>query len=341
MPRVNPGLIVMKAIKITRENYFKETRIEFAPVDPKQAIELLDGLKSWRRKKTKSNIVTSFGEFEVDFQSENTNAWRQSRSLSFYFVNVATNELIRISDHWTESQPAYSKSDKLNCGYIRSCSWRNMHGERFDYRIPGQKWTSVLIAGITALEAQTRRGFSFQYMYKAMETPAIRSSRWQQLSNEDIVKLFDRYFDDVAIQPNAAIVAELRLLKSATLELLEDRWSSSVYRIRETGVVFQIEQENGEYWVYDSYEDYLSDPPMDELRESFVRPPKTYEVIDQQGDIFTIKRNKPPRFKAKYNRATGDIELFDKEDAFDPFLAPNYARRIGEMVSKFLKAERR
>lgn len=170
-----------------------------------------------------------------------------------------------------------------------------------------------------------------------MKAPFIRSARWNELSNDDIVSMFNRYLDDVAIHPNALIVSELRELKAATLEVLEDRTMSTVYRIRETGVVFHVEAENGECWAYDDFDDYLQDDPIDELVNSFVSQPKSYEIIDQTGNVFTVRRNKPPRFKARYNMETGDIELFDNEDAFDLLSAPKYARRISEVIAKFLK----
>lgn len=170
-----------------------------------------------------------------------------------------------------------------------------------------------------------------------MNRPYVTSTKWRELSNEKIVALFDRFFDDVAIQPNAEIVAEMRLLGTGTLELLEDRTASSVYRIRDTGTVFQIEAENGECWSYDDYGDYQQDPPMDELVTCYVPEPRTYEVIDQVNGVVIVRRNKPPRFKARYTLVTGDIELFDKEDPFDAFSLAKYARQMAAVVSRFLK----
>lgn len=90
--------------------------------------------------------------------------------------------------------------------------------------------------------------------------------------------------------------------------------AGSIYRIRYTGVVYQIEAENGECWSYDDYGDYQQDPPIDELVTCYVIGPRTYEVINRVDGVVLVRRNKPSRFKAKYTIVTGDVELFDKED---------------------------
>ena len=65
---------------------------------------------------------------------------------------------------------------------------------------------------------------------------------WHQLGLKQIDDLFNELFSDVAIQPGIEIVNRLKMLEVGTLEILEDRSSSTVYRIRQTDEVFQIFQ---------------------------------------------------------------------------------------------------
>jgi hypothetical protein len=133
--------------EVTADNYFVSTKAYFEGVDPQDAKEILEAYKDYRRRKNKPEFIKSskYGNLRVDYESEKKNAYFERRSLSYYFVTEDNSSVIRISDHWSNSQ--YDDSEKLNCGNIRSCFWTT-DGNRFRYDIPNQKHTSILIAGI-------------------------------------------------------------------------------------------------------------------------------------------------------------------------------------------------
>jgi len=132
--------------EINESNFFKATRAEFKGINRKEAEEILDKYVATRRKKVKPEFIeTSLGKLSINFESEHKSAFFQSRSLSYYFISENKDFVIRISDHWSESN--YPRSGKLNCGSIASCYWTNF-GERFNYRLPAQSYSSDLIAGI-------------------------------------------------------------------------------------------------------------------------------------------------------------------------------------------------
>jgi hypothetical protein len=135
--------------KVNESNFFDSTKAEFKAIAPKDCIEILDEYASYRRKKNKPEYINTktFGDIKVVFESEKKNPFFASRSLSYYFVPKNGESVIRISDHWSKSKPAYSRSNKLNCSWIRSCYWEN-YGEKFEYRIPSQSYPSALIGGL-------------------------------------------------------------------------------------------------------------------------------------------------------------------------------------------------
>jgi len=131
---------------VNQSNYFNTTTAEFEGINVKDAIQILDEYKKWRRSKNKGTIYSpKYGTLTVDYESERKNAFFESRSLSYYFVSENRDFVIRISDHWSKSKEL--KSRKLNCGYIRSCFWTN-YGQAFRYEMAGQKYASIFIAGI-------------------------------------------------------------------------------------------------------------------------------------------------------------------------------------------------
>ena len=134
-------------MSVTHNTYFKSTEAVFTGVNPSDCIEILNQYAVWRRKKNKPEFIVNskYGNLKVDFESEKKNAFFQNRSLSYYFISEADDFIIRISDHWSDSN--YDKSKKLNCGMISSCRWEN-YGERFSYRIPSQSYSSDLIGGL-------------------------------------------------------------------------------------------------------------------------------------------------------------------------------------------------
>lgn len=123
----------------------------------------------------------------------------------------------------------------------------------------------------------------------------IYSHRWDTLEGDEIVALFYLHFPEVAIQPNMTIVQDLRRRRTAELLLLENRTASTVYQIRQTGVVYQICQPNGDCFTYDSYQEYLADDPVDELIEAYNHKAPKFTASEQNG-LIIVRHNEPPEF---------------------------------------------
>ena len=160
----NPDIRYADGGVIDNSNYFDSTRGDFEPISKSDAIEIMNEYVKWRRKKNKPEFIQSskFGNLRVDYESEKKSAFWRSRSFSFYFVSEDNTYIIRISDHWSKS--SYPKSNKLNCGFIRSCYWTNFGEERFDFRIPSETYSSDLLGGLCY----------FKNFQKTTSNPAIK-----------------------------------------------------------------------------------------------------------------------------------------------------------------------
>jgi len=143
--------------KVTKDNYYKETQGNFAPIKPAVARAIFNAYLKYRRLKNKPQYidVPDFGKLKLDYESISKNSYRRSRGFSLYFLK-GNSSVIRISDHWSESN--YPKSEKLNCGYISSCYWTNF-GEAFEERMPGEKYSSRFIAGTIKFSQLKRRQY--------------------------------------------------------------------------------------------------------------------------------------------------------------------------------------
>lgn len=133
-------------IKMTNaSNYHVATQGKFKKVDF-DVFKLMQEYFIYRRLKNKPEFIEVEGRFfQVQFQSQSKNSFFQSRSNSFYFIEKGKKSIIRISDHWSESD--YLRSKKLNCGFIRSCYWSAKGIEKFSILLPCEKYQSELIAG--------------------------------------------------------------------------------------------------------------------------------------------------------------------------------------------------
>ncbi|HPV55479.1 MAG TPA: hypothetical protein PKW61_00005, partial [Tenuifilaceae bacterium] len=107
--------------------------------------------------------------------------------------------------------------------------------------------------------------------------PTIFKDNWHLLTGEQIMSLFKEQFTEVTIEPNFAIVQRLKMLEVATLELMENRSSSTVYRIKQYDEVYQIFQSNGEYFVYDT-EDYYNAETVDKLLKSYIKKEPVFTI---------------------------------------------------------------
>lgn len=168
----------------------------------------------------------------------------------------------------------------------------------------------------------------------------INRSNWDFLTNEEIVELFDRHFPDVAIQPNMEVVNELRRLCIADLELYENRTGSSVYRIRQTGEMFQIEMYEGKTFRYDDSEAYQDDKPFDQLIESFASEDPKY-IFSESPDGLVIKRTKPPRFTARYiPDKLNNIDIIEWIDPVRVERIPEIMQTLGVATARYISKNR-
>lgn len=178
----------------------------------------------------------------------------------------------------------------------------------------------------------------------------IHNQNWHYLTGEQIVGLFDKFLGgvnkasdtgvQVTIQPNMNIVMALKELESATLELIENRTGSTVYRIRETGFIYQLFQPNGDMFTYADYEEYQQDDPVDELIALYASKEPVHVLHRKKGNVW-VQRIKPPRFKARYVPGNSmsnftDFEWEDKEPA-DPLVLARLLRKAGAFIVNTLK----
>lgn len=140
-------------MEVTKDNYHEGTIADFKGLSPKVSEAIMMEYLINRRKKSFKEGSRKFSvdgkTYTLSFASENKSSFWKSRSKSFYFIQGKS--LIRISDHWSKSLPEYSRSQKLNCGFIRSCYWTCM-GKRFSMSLPNEKYDSVLIGGKCAFK---------------------------------------------------------------------------------------------------------------------------------------------------------------------------------------------
>jgi hypothetical protein len=159
---------------------------------------------------------------------------------------------------------------------------------------------------------------------------------WHQLGEKQIVDLFNEHFTGVTIQPGESIVKRLKMQEVCTLEILEDRSSSTVYRIRQTDEVFQIFQPDGKLFNYTT-EDYYLQMPTDELVKEYSRKDPIFK-IEKVSDLKDIVHHlKSPKFRALFVDGTFDkVEWIDQppEDISE---IPKLLRKMGAFYSSYVK----
>src|SRR5664280_212880 len=114
----------------------------------------------------------------------------------------------------------------------------------------------------------------------------IFRSDWHQLGEKQIKDLFNEHFTGVTIQPGGSIIKRVKILEVCTLEILEDRSSSTVYRIRQTDEVFQIFKPDGKLLNYTT-EDYYLQKPIDDLVKEYAKKDPIFK-IEKVSDIRDI-----------------------------------------------------
>ena len=132
----------------TFNNYHKETTATFQAISAADMLNILAQYVKSRRSKKITSIEHDGKIWAIDFESERKSQFWRSRSFSFYFICEETGEVMRISDHWSKTN--IERSEKLNCGNIRSCWWY-VYGDAVYFTLPGERFSSRLMGGICNL----------------------------------------------------------------------------------------------------------------------------------------------------------------------------------------------
>lgn len=130
--------VLENTIKIDRSNWFKFTRGTWSAVN--NSLEYWDAYKKWRRSRKKGNVNLNGTSYEI-YESLHKSIF--GRSFSIYFI--ADDHVIRISDHWSETE--FAKSRKLNCGIISTCVWKLFGAQKLEVGLPGETYVSTFLIG--------------------------------------------------------------------------------------------------------------------------------------------------------------------------------------------------
>ena len=159
---------------------------------------------------------------------------------------------------------------------------------------------------------------------------------WHLLELKQIDSLFNELFSDVSIQPGLEIVNRLKMLEVCSLEILEDRSSSTVYRIRQTDEVFHIFQPGGDLFRYTT-EDYFQKEPSDELVKEYIKKAPVFKIekVSEQRDV--IHHLRPPKFSALFIDGTFDkVEWIDRPPE-DVSQLSKLMRKMGAFYASFFR----
>ena len=159
---------------------------------------------------------------------------------------------------------------------------------------------------------------------------------WHLLGGKQIDSLFNELFSGVAIQPGIDIVNRLKMLEVCTLEILEDRSSSTVYRIRQTDEVFQIFRPDGKLYSYTTEDYYLQEPIDDLVKEYSMKDPifKIEKVSDLKDIVHHLKL---PKFRALFVDGTFDrVEWIDQPPE-DISQIPKLLKKMGAFYTSYVK----
>ena len=159
---------------------------------------------------------------------------------------------------------------------------------------------------------------------------------WHQLGLKQIDSLFNELFRNVAIQPSIEIVNRLKMLEVGSLEILEDRSQSTVYRIRQTDEVFQIFAPDGKILSYTTEDYYLQKPDDDLVKEYTKKDPifKVEKVSDMKDIVYHLKT---PKFRALFVDGTFDkLEWIDQPPE-DISHIPKLLRKMSAFYTSYVK----
>ena len=159
---------------------------------------------------------------------------------------------------------------------------------------------------------------------------------WHLLGLKQIDSLFNEFFSDVTIQPGIEIVNRLKTLEVCSLEILEDRTSSTVYRIRQTDEVFQIFQSEGDLFRYTT-EGYYQAEPADELVKEYIKKAPVFKIERVSDHREVVHHLKPPKFSAIFIDGTFDkVEWIDQPPE-DITQVTKLMRKMGAFYASFFR----
>ena len=144
----------------------------------------------------------------------------------------------------------------------------------------------------------------------------------------------------ITVLPDQRVFEDLRGQERATLECLENRSSSSVFRIKELATVYHVFDDNRACRVFEDFDQYQESPTLDQLLIQYEVPKITFSVDPQKNGSFLVKRNKAPRFVGYYtpeaiNSTTGPSFLV--EEWIDPEPDENKKQKLMHKLSIFLQ----
>jgi hypothetical protein len=159
---------------------------------------------------------------------------------------------------------------------------------------------------------------------------------WHLLGLKQIDSLFNELFSDVAIQPGIEIINRLKMLEVCTLEILEDRSSSTVYRLRQTDEVFQIYQPDGKLISY-STEDYYLQKPIDDLVKEYSKKDPIFK-IEKVSDFREIVHHlKSPKFRSLFVDGTYDKMEWIDQCPEDISQIEKIMKKMGAFYTSYVK----
>lgn len=159
---------------------------------------------------------------------------------------------------------------------------------------------------------------------------------WHLLTSPRIEGLFAEHFTGVTIEPNKDIISRLKELEIATFEILENRSSSTVYRIRQTDEVFHLDQPSGVTYKLNT-EEYFSRQPLDELLTNYLRKDPVFKG-DYAGDgKYIIEHLKEPRFRALFINSSCDrVDWIDQPD-IDATKLEKLMRKMSAFYASYIR----
>lgn len=159
---------------------------------------------------------------------------------------------------------------------------------------------------------------------------------WHLLSQKDIDSLFYEHFAYVAILPGIEIVKRLKMMEVCTLEILEDRSSSTVYRIRQTDEVFHVFRPDGKLFSYTT-EDYYLQKPIDDLVKEYSKKDPIFK-IEKVSDLKDIVHHlKSPKFRALFVDGTYDKMEWIDQPPEDISQIEKLMKKMGAFYTSYVK----